>query len=118
VPGSVSFSADGSVMALATTAATGVTRLVPAALGNLLARIPDGMPTGAEGTRVSLGEVGGEFAAVDLGAAAGWGAPTGIALLPDARAFVLGQRGAHGERIVRAELECQEQAGAAQPLVQ
>jgi hypothetical protein len=118
VPGSVSFSADGSLMALATTAPTGATRLVPAALGNLLARVPSEMPLGSESTRVSLGEVGGELAAVDLGPVAGWGAPTGIALWPDARAFVLGQRGAHGERIVRAELDCQEQASAAKPHAQ
>jgi hypothetical protein len=108
VPGSVSFSADGSVMAFATTAPSGVTRLLPAAFGNLLARIPNGVPPGAESTRVWLGEVGGEPAAVDLGPVAGWGAPTGIALSPDVRAFVLGQRGARGERIVRAELECGE----------
>jgi hypothetical protein len=95
-------------MALATTAPAGATRLIPAALGNALARVPSGMPPGAEGTRVALGEVGGELSAVELGPLAGWGAPTGIALLPDARAFVLAQRGAHGERIVRAELDCEE----------
>jgi hypothetical protein len=106
VPGSVSFSADGSLLALATTAPAGATRLAPAALGNVLARFPRGMPPGAESTRVAIGEVGGELAVVDLGPAAGWGAPTGIALLPDARAFLLGQRGPHGERIVRVELDC------------
>jgi hypothetical protein len=108
VPGSVSFSADGSVLAVATTAAAGATRLIPAALGNVLARFSRGAPPGAEGTRVAIGDVAGELAAVDLGPAASWGAPTGIALLPDARAFVLGQRGVHGERIVRAELDCED----------
>jgi hypothetical protein len=108
VPGSVSFSADGRVMALATTAPAGATRLVPAALGNVLARLPSRMAPGAEGTRVAIGEVGSEPTAVELGPLAGWGAPTGIALLPDARAFVLGQRGAHGERILRVELDCAE----------
>ena len=117
VPGSVAVSADGSVLALASTAAAGATRLVPAALGNVLARVPNGTPPGAEGTRVSIGEVGAEPARVDLGPVAGWGAPTGIALLPDARAFVLGQRGARGERIVRVELDCAD-AGAAKPHTQ
>jgi hypothetical protein len=104
-------------MALATTAPAGATRLLPAALGNVLARGPGEANVGAEGTRVSIGEVGGELAAVELGPLAGWGAPTGIALLPDARAFVLGQRGAHGERIVRAELDCAD-ASAAKPHAQ
>lgn len=112
VPGSVSFSADGSVMALATTAPAGATRLVPAALGNVLARVASPGPPGAEGTRVAIGEPGAELAAVELGPLAGWGAPTGVALLPDARAFVLGQRGAHGERIVRVELDCAGAGGA------
>jgi hypothetical protein len=104
--GAVSFSADGSVMAVASTAPSGVTRLVPVALGNLLARVADEASAGAEGTRIAIGEVGRELAEVELGPVAHWGAPTGIALLPDARAFVLGQRGGRGERIVRAELVC------------
>jgi hypothetical protein len=107
VAGSVSFSADGSVMALAATAPAGAMRLVPAALGNALARVPSGKAPVAEGTHVAIGEASGELAAIDLGPAAGWGAPTGITLLPDARAFVLGQRGPRGERIVRAELDCE-----------
>ena len=104
--GGVSFSADGSLMAVASTAPSGVTRLVPVALGNLLARAADEANAGAEGTRIAIGDVGTELAEVELGPVARWGAPTGIALSPDARAFVLGQRGSRGERIVRVELVC------------
>ena len=107
VPGSVSFSADGSVMAVASTAPAGATRLLPGWLGNLIARWPTQRRAGAEGTRVSLGEATGALASVELGELADWGAPTGIALLPDARAFVLAQRGARGERIVRVDLACE-----------
>jgi hypothetical protein len=63
---------------------------------------------GAEGTRVALGDVGAEPAELELGPLARWGAPSGIALAPDARSFVLGQRGSLGERIVRVELACEE----------
>jgi hypothetical protein len=106
--GSVSFSADGSVMALAATQGSGAARLVPAALGNLLARWPARDGVAAEGTRVLLGDTRGELDEVALGEVAGWGAPTGIALLPDARGFVLGQRGPRGERILRVELDCDD----------
>ncbi len=106
VADSVSFSADGRVMAVASTDAEGVARLVPSALGNLVARWPTQSGVEARGTRVSLGEPGGPLAEIELGDAASWGAPTGIALLPDATGFVLGQRGAAGERIVRIELDC------------
>jgi len=108
VPGSVSFSADGSMMAVATTAPAGAERLLPGALGNALARWPTEASPGAEGTQVWLGDSAGAQAGVELGDVAAWGAPTGIALLPDATAFVLGQRGERGERIVQAELACEE----------
>jgi hypothetical protein len=106
VAGAVSFSADGRSMARATTAERGVGRLVPGALGNLVARWPGGAEPSAEGTRVALGPTDGESEEVELGDAAGWGVPTGLALLPDASGFVLGQRGAAGERIVRVDLDC------------
>ncbi len=106
--GSVSFSADGSLMAVASTSPAGATRLVPFTLGNLLGRSVDEARAGAEGTRIALGDVGAEPAELELGPLARWGAPSGIALAPDARAFVLGQRGSHGERIVRVELACEE----------
>jgi hypothetical protein len=107
VAGSVSFSADGSVWALASTEPAGARRLVPAALGNVLARFVNGARVGAEGTRVAIGEVAGEPAGVELGPVASWGVPTGLALAPDARSFVLGQRGPRGERILRIGLACE-----------
>jgi hypothetical protein len=103
---SVSFSADGRVMAVASTEADGAARLLPSALGNLVARWPAESGVQARGTRVALGDVAGPLAELELGELASWGAPTGIALLPDARAFVLGQRSATGERLVRVELDC------------
>jgi len=106
VAGSVSFSADGRVMAVASTRERGAARLLPGALGNLIARWPGHGAVGAEGTQVTLGETDGAQLELELGDAASWGAPTGIALLPDASGFVLGQRGAAGERIVRVDLDC------------
>lgn len=106
VPGSVSFSADGSTMAVAATAAAGARRLLPGALGNVLARWPTVASPGAADTELWLGDSAGTLERVELGDLAAWGAPTGIALLPDATGFVLGQRGARGERIVQAELAC------------
>ena len=105
VAGSVSFSADGRMLAVASTSAHGAARLLPASLGNAIARIADG-PVRGESTRVALGDVDGELREVALGEVAGFGAPTGISLLPDASGFVLGQRGAAGERILRVDLDC------------
>ena len=48
------------------------------------------------------------LAPVELAELETWGAPTGIALLPDATGFVLGQRGVHGERIVEVALGCEK----------
>jgi hypothetical protein len=106
LPGAVSFSADGATVALASTEGRGAARLLPDLLGNLVARWPESGGLRGEGTRVELGPVRGERAEVELGEAARWGAPTGLALAPDASGFVLGQRGAHGERIVRVDLDC------------
>jgi hypothetical protein len=104
--GSVSFSADGRRMALASTSARGAARILPSWLGNAIARLPVQAAVAAEGTRVALGPPEGELVEIELGDAASWGAPTGIALLPDASGFVLGQRGTAGERIVRIDLDC------------
>jgi hypothetical protein len=114
VAGSVSFSADGRIMAVAATEGAGAARLLPGALGNGIARLSARGSASAEGTRVAIGEAGGALGEVELGEAAGWGAPTGLSLLPDARGFVLGQRGAAGERIVRVELDC-TRPGTPQP---
>ncbi len=108
--GSISFSSDGRVMALASSVGEGAVRLAPSALGNVLARWPRRPEPRARGTRIELGDPVGPLAQLELGELSSWGAPTGIALLPDASGFVLAQRGPLGERIVRVALEC---AGAA-----
>jgi hypothetical protein len=105
VAGSVSFSADGSVMAAATTQGHGSARLLPGALGNVLARLPRAGGVRGAGTEVALGAPD-ELRPVALGDVAGWGVPTGLSLLPDASGFVLGQRREGGERIVRVDLDC------------
>ena len=106
--GSVSFSADGRVMARATTRAERAGRLVPSTLGNVIARWPGRSAPRAAGTEVLLGDPTGVLAALELDELASWGAPTGLSLLEGARGFVLGQRGAAGERIVRVALACAE----------
>lgn len=104
--GSVSFSADGRVMAVASSTAEGALRLAPSALGNVLARWHQRPEPRARGTRIELGDPSGPLQQLELGELASWGAPTGIALLRDASGFVLAQRGPLGERMVRAALEC------------
>ncbi len=79
-PGSVAFSADGSLLARAERA--------------------DGA------TRVWLGETRGASSEIALGDVGAWGEPTGIALAPDGDAFALGQRRTGEERIVWATLPC------------
>jgi hypothetical protein len=106
--GSVSFSADGRVMAVATTRAEGASRLLPSVLGNVIARWPGHSAARAAGTQVLLGDPTGGLVPLELGELAGWGMPTGLSLLPDASGFVLGQRGVAGERIVRVALACAE----------
>lgn len=79
---SVSFSADGSLLARAERAAEGRARVW---LGD----------TGAAPSEIALGA---ELAA--------WGAPAGLALAPDGDAFALAQTREGEERIVWAELAC------------
>jgi hypothetical protein len=81
-------------------------RLLPWWLGNLVARWPGAIEIRGLGTGVRLGDVTTELHPVELGSIARWDMPTGIALAPDARSFVLGQRGPGGERIVRVALAC------------
>jgi len=106
VADAVSFSADGRTLALATTTGEGAARLVPGALGNALARWPLRGEPRARGTHVAVGAVDGTPADVELGDVTRWGAPTGIALLPDPTGFVLGQRNASADRLVRIDLDC------------
>ena len=108
---SASFSRDGSVLALAETATIRAAALLPESVGFLVGRLRtfsrDAAPEITSGTVVRLGAPLGERVAVELGEAAAWGAPTGVALAPDARGFALGQVRADGqERIVWVDLEC------------
>jgi hypothetical protein len=111
VAGSVSFSADGTWMAVATTRPSGAASLVPSRAGFLLARLTpllrDELPPGRGGSGVRFGPTQGELAPVELGRDAAWGEPTGLSLAPDATAFVLGQRRGEGEeRLLWVELAC------------
>jgi hypothetical protein len=106
VPGSASFSADGTQLAVATTAPLGATRVLPVWLGNALARWPGAREPRGLGTGVRIGDSHAALRPVELGSLSRWGVPTGIAFAPDSRSFVLGQRGPGGERIVRASLAC------------
>ncbi len=105
---SVSFSADGAQIAAAETATLRAGALVPRALGFLVARLPERLapPELHRGSVVRLGPTRGELARLDLGEDADWGAPTGIALARDARAFALGQRNGDAERLLWVELDC------------
>jgi hypothetical protein len=113
-PRSVSFSADGSRIAVAASPGRGAVRLLPRWLGFLLARlrpILDAAPPVGAITAVRIGETDGELHSVELGEVASWGGPTGIALDADGRAFVLGQRRAREsepeERLLWIELACE-----------
>jgi hypothetical protein len=109
-----SFSGDGALLAVATTRPAAATAAVPASLGFLTARLAalgSGEETRFRGTGVRLGAPwSGELSELALDEIASWGHPTGIALEPDGRAFVLGQRrtGEAGaeERLLRVELAC------------
>lgn len=106
-----SFSADGSRIAVATTRPAAATAALPEALGFLVARLAalgSREPTRFRVSGVRIGpSAARELAPVALGEIETFGYPTGLALEPDGRAFVLGQRGARGEeRLVRIELFC------------
>jgi hypothetical protein len=108
-----SFSADGTLVAVATTRPAAATAALPKALGFLTARIAalgSDEPTRFRVSGVRIGAPGAdELAPVPLGDHEAWGHPTGIALEPDGRAFVLGQRNATGaERLIRVELRCRK----------
>jgi hypothetical protein len=105
------FSADGSLLAVATTRPAAAARALPTWLGFAVARVA--ALAGLEGSRLRgtglrLGPPwAGELAEVPLGELAAWGAPTGLALEPDGRAALLGLRRADGaERLVRVAFRC------------
>jgi hypothetical protein len=108
-----SFSADGTTLAVATTRPAAAAAALPEWLGFLVARLATlgGVEaTRFRGTGVRIGPDAAALAEVPLGEVARFGHPTGIALEPDARAFVLGQRRATAEgaeeRLLRIELSC------------
>lgn len=111
------FSADGSLVALAAARRAGPGGVVRAAgaLAERIRRVADGGAPAGSGTRVEVGPVDGRRVALELGDAAAWGVPTGVAMADDGRALALGQRrvGPDGpeERILWIERACAGAAG-------
>ena len=113
-----SFSGDGTTLVLATTRTAAAASALPSALGFAVARVAT--LAGLEGSRLrGTGlRVGPPWAEsldeVPLGEVGSFGPPTGVALEPDGRALVLGQRSADGakERLVRLALRCDGAAAA------
>jgi hypothetical protein len=121
VPGAAtaSFNGDGGWLAVPTTARARVAGLLPSPLGFLVAPVEAMLVRDGprfRGSGVRTGQPFGPGAELALGDVATWGEPTGIALEPDGRAFVLGQRRrgdrAPEERLVRVELDCTSPGGA------
>jgi hypothetical protein len=108
--GAVAYSGDGGRMVVASAGgASGAGRL-PAFLGFALGALPAALqpPTTTAPTRLRTGLARvAPLHDVDLGEAAEWGAPSGVALSPDGTWLVLGQRNAAGrERLLRVTLDC------------
>lgn len=108
--GGVAYSADGGRLVVASAGgASGAGRL-PAFLGFALGALPAalGPATTTAPTRLRTGLArNAPLQDVDLGEAAEWGAPSGVALSPDGTWLVLGQRSASGrERLLRVTLDC------------
>jgi hypothetical protein len=110
--GGVDFSADGGRVAVAESEGAAGLGALPAGVGVLLGALPPDRlaadPRG--GTRLRIGDTGGELTAVELGEAGSWGAPAGVAYGPGGTWLVLGQRrkqdGTVRERLVRVTLDC------------
>ncbi len=91
---------------------------LPDGLGFLLApfaeRVARGRPLYRD-TGLRTGEPRGRSAALDVGALAVWGEPTGLALSPGGSVLVLGQRraidGRVEERLVEITLDCGSGSG-------
>jgi hypothetical protein len=109
-PRDVAYSGDGGRLAVAGAGgAAGLGRL-PAFLGFALGALPAAVaaPAGVAPTRLRTGLARiAPLHDVDLGEAAAWGAPAGLALSPDGTWLVLAQRnGAGQERLLRVTLDC------------
>lgn len=108
--GGVAYSADGGrLVVVSGGGASGAGRL-PAFLGFALGALPAALqpppPTAPTRLRTGLTRVA-PLQDVDLGEAAEWGAPSGVALSPDGTWLVLGQRNAAArERLLRVTLDC------------
>ncbi|UCE86510.1 MAG: hypothetical protein JSU66_01875 [Deltaproteobacteria bacterium] len=108
-----SFSADGRRIALASARRHHAAGLLPDGLGFALASLARALggdePLHRDAV-VLTGETWSPGAAVALAEAADWGTPTGVALEPDGRGFVLGQRreteAGIEERMVEVALTC------------
>ena len=109
-PAALSFNADGGWYVLATARRARAAGLLPGFLGFALAPLLGSDDLRFQGTEVLAGATGRTPRPVDLGESADWGWPTGVALEPDGRGFVLGQRreGADGpdERLLAVRLDC------------
>lgn len=108
--GGVGYSADGGRLVVASAAAASGAGRLPAFLGFALGALPAALgppaTTGPTRVRTGLARVA-PLHDVDIGDAAGWGAPSGVALSPDGTWLVLGQRDAAGrERLLRVRLDC------------
>lgn len=105
-------SGDGGWLALATSADDGLAARLPGWLGFVLAplRMATGGHAPLQGSGARAGEPLAPGMAIDLGPLSSWGWPTGVALAPDGRSLVLGQRRSTPagveERLVEARLDC------------
>jgi hypothetical protein len=107
------FSADAGRIALARAPgapAPGVRGRLGFLLGPLAVMRGEPPAALAGGSGLETGDTGGELAPLELGELGAWGAPTGVALGPDGRWLVLGQRraadGGQEERLLKLTLDC------------
>ncbi len=108
--GAVAYSADGGRVVVASAGGAAGAGRLPAFLGFALGVLPAAFEPAstAAPTRLRTGPARlAPLHDVDLGEAAAWGAPSGVALSPDGTWLVLAQRDASGrERLLRVTLDC------------
>jgi hypothetical protein len=111
--GGVAFGGDGGWVAVASTRRGGAAGWLSDGLGFLLAPFAERAARDRSlyrDTGIRTGEPWGRGAALDVGALAVWGEPTGLALSPDGSVLFLGQRraidGRIEERLVEITLDC------------
>jgi hypothetical protein len=110
VSGGVAFNGDGGFAAALEARRVRIAGLLPDVLGFALGALrPDSHDGVFRDTGLRVGEVRGELSTVELGDVSHWGAPTGVALSPDGRTVILGQRRERGEpreRLLEIGLDC------------